>query len=107
MAIAKLLSRVSMPVGVEFTRSILLAAMTAGACFGTGAASAQVCFNGNHGSANFGPQSSCPTTAEQEIFLVDAKNSMTSGEASEQTMGRLMSCSLQPLRWILPTETEQ
>lgn len=66
-------------MAIKFTRSILLAAMTAGACFGTGAASAQVCFNGLHGSANLGPVSSCPTTTEQEIFLVDAKNSMTSG----------------------------
>ena len=62
----------------KFTRLILLGAMTAGACTATGVASAQVCFNGNHGSANLGPQSSCPTTTEQEIFLVDAKNSMTS-----------------------------
>ena len=62
----------------KFTRSILLAAVTAGACFPTGVASAQVCFNGQHGSANLGPASSCPTTAEQEIFLVDATNSMTS-----------------------------
>ena len=59
------------------TRSILLVVMTMGAC-GTGAAYAQVCFNGQHGSANLGPGSSCPTSAEQEIFLVDAKNSMTS-----------------------------
>ena len=61
----------------KFTRSILLAAMTAGACFATGVASAQVCFNGQHGSNNLGPQSSCVTTTEQEIFLVDATNTMT------------------------------
>jgi hypothetical protein len=61
----------------KFTRSILLAVMAAGACFATGAASAQVCINGMHGATDLGPDASCPTTAESDILLSEIKDNTT------------------------------
>ena len=75
----------------KFTRSIQLAAMAAGACFVTGVVYAQVCFQGTHGSANLGPASSCPTTAEQEIFLVDADRKSTRLNSSHSGESRMPS----------------
>jgi hypothetical protein len=58
--------------------TIMLAALAAGACFSAGAASAStVCVNATQGSHNFGPDASCSTTAESEVFLQDAKDTMT------------------------------
>jgi len=72
----------------KFTQSIVLAAMAASACFATGAASAQVCIHGMHGGggASIGPDASCPTTAESEIFLTETHSSMTvPGNIGSQT----------------------
>jgi hypothetical protein len=70
----------------KFTQSIVLAAMAAGACFATGAASAQACINGMYGGTNIGPDASCPTTQESEIFLTETHSSTTvPGNIGSQT----------------------
>jgi hypothetical protein len=56
-------------------QSTMLVLLVAGASFSAGAASAStVCLNATHGSTNYGPDASCPTSVEQEIFLQDAKD---------------------------------
>jgi len=53
----------------KFTRSIVLAAIGAGACFATGVASAQTCLNATQGPTDLGPNASCLVSGEREIFL--------------------------------------
>jgi hypothetical protein len=53
----------------------MLALLVAGASLSTGSASAStVCLNATHGSTNYGPDASCTTSEEKEVFLQDAKN---------------------------------
>jgi hypothetical protein len=75
------------------TRSILLAAMAAGACFGTGTASAAAtaCISAHHGSDNLGginnpgpAKNGCEISGEIHTNIVGAHNSVST-TASIQT----------------------
>ena len=68
-------------------QSTMLVLLVAGASFGAGAASAStVCLNATHGSTNYGPDASCATDAEKDVFLQDAKDKTTGfGNIGSQT----------------------
>lgn len=68
-------------------QSTMLVILVAGASFGAGAASAStVCLNATHGSTNYGPDASCATDVEKEVFLQDAKDKTTGfGNIGSQT----------------------
>jgi hypothetical protein len=68
-------------------KPLTMLVLLAGASFGAGAASATtVCLDATHGSTNYGPDTSCPTSIEDEVFLQDANDKTTGfGNIGSQT----------------------
>ena len=70
------------------------AALAAGVCFSGGASASTVCLNATHGSDNFGPDSSCATSAELEVKLNDGTDTKTgSGDIKTTTLALNFSSS--------------
>jgi hypothetical protein len=77
---------------MKITRSIGLAAMAAGACFGTGNAFAQgepvSCITSTHGSTTIGTQGTpCTITDEMKVFLVAATAHTSTGTIGANVPG--------------------
>jgi hypothetical protein len=66
-----------------------MAAFAALACIGLGGSTASastVCLNATHGATNYGPDTSCATSAESEVFLQSQTDTMTGfGNIGSQT----------------------
>ena len=74
-----------------------MAAFAAVACIGLGgnnASASTVCLNATHGATNYGPDMSCATSGESEVFLQSQTDTMTGLETLARRQGcpSLSSC---------------